>query len=164
MEIIKQIKWWVLHGIWFLLVIWLAWVWYASFTGFSWLAMSSWDILTAQKWTDLVDAVQDEYSTTETLTNKVWLNQPLYRKVIELTSPANSAGVTYNVAAQFTWGSNCRVVNHIIYRTDGWNSTSAQNSFWETDIKNDCSTIWIKHDWSSFVNSVPVKMIIEYTK
>lgn len=164
MEILKQIKKWMLQWFWILLVVWLAWVSYAAFTWIAWLAVSSWDTLTAQKWTNLVDAVDDQYSTSETLTNKTWLWQPVYRKVVELTTPSGSTWVDNDVSAFFTWASNCRVAEHIIYRSDGRNTTSTQsNSAWATDIKNDCSIMWIQVPNTVFY-SRPIKVVVEYTK
>lgn len=88
MSILKQIKWWILHWIWFLIILWLVWAVYAFTTPLP--QVNTWNPLTAQWWNDMVDAVNDEYSTTETLTNRTWLGKSVYRKIIISDSIANN--------------------------------------------------------------------------
>lgn len=96
----------IIWGLWFLSIIWFAWISYAAFTWFTWLDATPSESLTAEKWNNLVDAVQDEYSTSETLTNKVWLWQPVYRKVYNLPT----FNTWLNTLAH--WLTNFTVVNY----------------------------------------------------
>ena len=43
------------------------------------------------------NALLDIYSTNETLTNKIWMNNPVYRKVIYISSLPNNTSTTYQI-------------------------------------------------------------------
>ena len=43
------------------------------------------------------EQLKDAYSTTETLTNKTFLNKPVYRKVIPFSSLSSSTRVSHNI-------------------------------------------------------------------
>ena len=43
------------------------------------------------------EQLKDVYSTTETLTNKTFLNKPVYRKVIPFSSLTSSSRVPHNI-------------------------------------------------------------------
>ena len=48
----------------------------------------------------IADAVKDVYSTTETKTNKIWIdNKPIYRKVVETNMTTSSLQKTYTLAS-----------------------------------------------------------------
>lgn len=164
MNTLKQnIKSWLIQWLTILLVLTIWWISYATFTNFDSLQVNSWDTLTASKWNDIVDAIKDEYSTEETLTNKIWLWESVYRKVIELTTPSSTTGAEYDVSANFTWASNCRIIHHLSSKTTWRNTTNTQSSAIDTDIKSDCSLIRIKI-YTSTLYSRPIKIVVEYTK
>lgn len=162
----KDIKSWLIQWITILLVLSLWAVSYAAFTNFTSLQATSWETLTSTKWNDMVDAVQDEYLTnwTEVVTNKTWDWKPVYRKVLTYTSWSNSNWLNLNSSWLFSNADNCKIVQHVIYRSDWRNTTWEQNTILDTDIKKDCSSIWMQTNWQSYTLSRPVILIIEYTK
>lgn len=119
-DIIKKsfLAWFVFS--WTVLLIGLT---YAAFTNFTDLWVATWETLTADKWNNLVDAVKDEYELNETITNKIWLWKPVYRKVIDCGSfawnkncPTNISGVDLMWVADF-------VENDWAGQISGWASS-----------------------------------------
>ena len=79
---LKQLKNGIVHGIWIMLVVWIMWSVYAFTSPLP--TVNNWDTLTHTAWNDMVDAVNDDYNLTETLTNKTFLWDPVFRKVINV--------------------------------------------------------------------------------
>jgi len=78
----------------FLSVIISVWFTYWILSAWTWLTATDWDTLTAAKWNELVSKVeqQDVYSAEETLTNKIWMWKPVYRRVIQdLSTTVNNS-------------------------------------------------------------------------
>ena len=158
---LTKFKNWIIMWIWFSLTVLIIWITYAAVT-----TVSPWETLTADMWNGMVDVVNDEYLTnwTEVLTNKTWDWKPVYRKVLEFTSPSGWVGETHDVSSYFSNATNCRVVFHLLNRSDWWNSTGEQNDIMNTDVQNNCSSLRIKTNGWSYAILRPVTIVVEYTK
>ena len=64
---LKQLKNWIIHWMWFTLVLWLVWVSYAAYTTIT--SVGNWDTLTSTTFNNLINNV--EYNNSQLL----WVNQ-----------------------------------------------------------------------------------------
>lgn len=150
----------ILVWFWFTFFVFLVWVSYAAFTWFVWLNAVVSEPLTANKWNDLVDAVNDDYSTTETLTNKVWIDwNPIYRKVINISNlTAGSHTITH-------WLTTFTIVNYAMYtKNSAWIVT------WPSWSYFNWSPSYMVNVWPTTINyylddnKASWFILIEYTK
>lgn len=111
-----------------------------------------------------VNGKTEVYSTTETLTNKVWVdNKPIYRKVI-IDTTSRSANLNYSIAHGI---SNLENITH--FETFFWqtssicmigSSTSPLGGSERTTTYFNGSNITIRNTWES----TRAVIIVEYTK
>ena len=160
---IKQnIKAWIIQWLTILLVLALWGVSYAAFTTFTALEAAPNSNLTADKWNNLVDAVKDEYSTTETLTNKVYKWKPVYRKIININ--VSSSDWYNDYSTNVINPDIMRVEDYIYYMWSWtvWESLSSDSASSSSYMYINNYNIRIFHDWA--FNSQNVDVIVEYTK
>lgn len=162
-KILKIFSKGIILGFWFIFIIFLASVSYATFTWFSWLNAISNETLTAQKWNDMVDAVRDEYSTTETLTSKIWVDgKPIYRIVVSDTINAWDATWIKRID---TTSLNIDKAIEIEYRIGNSaleSSDVISTSSWSRAAEFRPDGIYTEI-WSSY-NGLIFQAILEYTK
>lgn len=69
---------------------------------------------------DYIDNLKDTYSTSETLTNKIWIdNKPIYRKVLNIGARTYSQG-NNNIAHNISNISKVIDINFMIYANNIW--------------------------------------------
>lgn len=162
---IKQnIKSWLIQWLTILFVLSIGWIGYAAFTTFTALESTSWDTLTATKWNDMVDAVKDEYSTGEILTNKVWIDgKPIYRKVVTCNETVSANQDNYivvwdNAPTNVDTGIDVNVIG-IDWDDTGWMNYTNGTEY-RKRVYFDGVHIWTSSNSANITHTA----ILEYTK
>lgn len=123
-------------------------------------------------WSEWIRIGQDIYSTTETLTNKVWIDgKPIYRKVFTNTLPTVTEGTAQTVVlgditnldelisinSSVKESANVQYAFVQNYRT--WSNTGTIRVFYNKNMNGLCA-----ENSSSAFNGLGIKVIAEYTK
>ena len=102
------------------------------------------------------------YSTTETLTNKVWIDgKPIYRKVIIHTCDGSSSlDISHNIS---NLGEVIRC-NYLNYASSNGNTDLPHNTLFTLSINRITSSKITGSIASAYDSSWELKIILEYTK
>lgn len=168
---LKQIKNGLIHWITFVLIIWIAWVWYSAWQTNVESAVA-WTALTATKYNQLVDRLAeiDQQQLATAWVNFDGTNCPLtwweylcdinwYYNIDKVVKTSNWKYIIYFN----TWVMEN--VNYIISWTANWNSTwnswlNYRNDIWSKTI----TSVWVSTYSSAYYNSNDVMVVFHWGK
>ena len=149
-ELCKTFWKWLVFWTWAILIMWTV---YAFTTPLP--QVSNWDSLTSTAWNDMVDAVNDEYTTSETLTNKIFLWKPVYRQVMSLWAKSATTHVIAHGISDIDEIINAQ--SFVKYGGEYYGNGSSYSGrrlwVWPTNLTIDLNVAFDD-----------VKVILEYTK
>lgn len=102
--------------------------------------------------------IQDIYSEEETLTNKIWFNKPVYRKVIQLNNVKGNINIAHNIDYSQIW-----IPFFISSHADG--TIEPTSYYYSNDIENFFRITPSLIRYYGRTNTITnLSIVVEYTK